>query len=236
MSRQRPTDLMRFPEIQTAPSSMGGCATGNTTRARRSIAESENWRDGNARRKTNAPALPDAASESGFLAPAFGAGGLGVFAGFVFALALADLLLDFFGDEINRGVEVALGVLGKKVGARHGEPHGTVELFFRSFSMVMFERHARVNGEAVEVVEFVDPRHDMVLDGFGERHVVGRENQFHERMMVSTGQKIQSKRFVKFVAQEFVAIGVDHRTINRLCCAKTPRSDCDSSSCNDCNS
>ena len=64
--------------------------------------------------------------------------------------------------------------------------------------MVMFERHTSVNGEAVEVVEFVDPRHDMVLDGFGERHVVGRENQFHKRMMVSTGQKIQSKRLADF--------------------------------------
>src|SRR5439155_3027015 len=145
-------------------------------------------------------------SEAGFLASAFGAGGLGVFAGSVFALTFADLLLDFFGDKVNRSVEVALGVLGKEVGARHGEPHGTDKLFFRSFSMVMFERHASVNGEAVEVVEFIDPRHDMVLDGFGKRHVMERENQFHERMMVSTGQKSQPKRFLKFVPQEFVAI------------------------------
>src|SRR5437773_607820 len=150
------------------------------------------------RGKTNVPALHYAGSDPGFLASAFGAGGLRVFAGFVFALALADLLLDFFGDEVNRGVKVALGVLGKEVGSRHGEPHGTVELFFRSLSMVMLERHTSVNGEAVEVVELVDPRHDMVLDGFGERHVMGRENQFHEQMMISTGQKIQSKRFDVF--------------------------------------
>src|SRR6266446_8962086 len=181
---------MRFPEIKTAPSSMGGRVTGKTTRARSSIAEREYWNDGNGWRNAK-PKLRHSASDPVFLAAAFGAGRQGVFAGFVFALALADLLLDFFGDEVNRGVKVALGVLGKEVGSRHGQPHGAVELFFRSFSMVMFERHTSVNGEAVEVVELVDPRHDMVLDGLGERHVVGRENQFHEPMMISTGQKIQ---------------------------------------------
>src|SRR5262249_36860422 len=141
--------------------------------------------------------LLKSASESRFLPPAFGAGGLGVFAGFVFALALADLLLDFLGDQIDRGVEVAFSVLRKEVRSGNGEPHGTVELLFGRFPMVMFEGHTSVKGEAVEVVEFVDSRHDMVLDGFGKRYVVGRENQFHERMMVSTREKSQSKRFLK---------------------------------------
>src|SRR5881394_607369 len=136
-SRQEQTFLIRFPETNTAPSSIGGRVTGSRTRARSNIAENEYWRDGNGCRITNR-ALPHSivrsVSDPGFLAPAFGACGLGVFAGLVFALALADLLLDFFGDEVNRRVKVAFGVLGKEIGARHGEPHGAVELLFRSLS------------------------------------------------------------------------------------------------------
>ena len=50
-------------------------------------------------------------SSAGFLPGAFGAGGDLVFVRLAFAVALADLLFDFFGHQVNRRVKVAFDVL-----------------------------------------------------------------------------------------------------------------------------
>src|SRR5438093_13262332 len=108
--------------------------------------------------KGGAPTTSVATSDARFLAPAFGAGGFGVLAGFVFVVPFADLLLDFLGDQVNRRVEVALPILRKQVRSRHGEAHGTGELLFRSLSVVVLQGHSGINGEAVEMVELVEAR------------------------------------------------------------------------------
>ena len=101
----------------------------------------------------------------------------------VFVVPLADLLFNLFGDKINRCVEVSFGIFGEQVRPRHGQPHGAGKLFFGGLSVVVLQRHARIDGETVKVVKLVDAGYDVILDGFRERHIVRRENQFHEGMM-----------------------------------------------------
>ena len=121
----------------------------------------------------------------------FAARGLFVLAGFVFAVALANLLFHFFRDLVNGRVEIILGILGKKIRAAHRQPHGTGKLLLRDARVVMFERHAGINRPAIEVLKLVEPGQNMVFDGFGERHIMRREDQFHRAMMLSARGKIQ---------------------------------------------
>src|SRR5882757_7148959 len=76
-------------------------------------------------------------SKPGGLAPAFNAGRFSVFSGLPFAVSFADLLLDFFGDEVDRGVEIAFVIFGVKIGAGHGQAHGTFKLPARGFGRVV---------------------------------------------------------------------------------------------------
>src|ERR1051325_7458321 len=78
-----------------------------------------------------------------FLPGAFGARGDFVFAGFVFALPLADLLFDFFGDDVDGGVEIAFTILGEQVRSADAEADRTGELPFRGARVVVLERYAR---------------------------------------------------------------------------------------------
>jgi hypothetical protein len=130
-----------------------------------------------------------------FLAPPFGACRLGMFAGFVFAVTFADLLLDFLGHKIDGGVEIALAILGKQVGTGHGQAEGAGELLFGGLPMVVFKRHAGVDGKTVEVIEFIDACDDVVFDGFRQSQIVRREYQFHESIMMARVNKIQRKSF-----------------------------------------
>jgi hypothetical protein len=117
--------------------------------------------------------------EGGFLSPPFALRGLGMFAGLVLVMAFAELLFEFLGDQIDGGVEITFGIFGIEIGSWHGQAHGTGELLFGSAFAVQFECDADINGAMVEVIEFFDPRHEMIFDGFGECQVMGRQNQFH---------------------------------------------------------
>ena len=64
--------------------------------------------------------------------------------------------------------------------------------------MVVLEGDAGVDGETIQVVQFVDARDDVVLDCLGQSHIVSRENQFHGRMMVPTREEIQPKQIADF--------------------------------------
>jgi len=68
-------------------------------------------------------------SEFRVLPGPFGPGGDGVLGCFAFAVALADLLLDFLGDAVDGGVHVALVIDGKKIRSTHPEAHGARKLF-----------------------------------------------------------------------------------------------------------
>lgn len=158
----------------------------------------ECWSDGTKRvikRQCSMTALRCSVSGFRFLATPFGAGCLGMFAGFVFVVSLADLLLDFLGHKIDGGVEVALAILGKQVGTGHGQAEGAGELLFGGLPMVVFQRHAGVDGKTVKVIEFIDACDDVVFDGFRQSQIVRREYQFHGGIMVAPVNKIQRKSF-----------------------------------------
>src|ERR1041384_1402019 len=99
-----PTALMRSRSIRTAPSSMGGLETGRTMRARSNISEKiSSERVDRFRHSLENLNL-------GFLARAFGAGSLVVFARLEFSVSFANLLFDFFGHQIDGGIQVALDI------------------------------------------------------------------------------------------------------------------------------
>jgi len=55
------------------------------------------------------------------LAALFGAGGDLVFLRLVFAVPFVDLLLDFLRDAINRRIQIAFHILGKKIRSAHAQ-------------------------------------------------------------------------------------------------------------------
>ena len=49
--------------------------------------------------------------------------------------------------------------------------------------MVVFQRDARVDGEAVQMLQFGDSTDEVIFDGFGQRHVMRRKDQVHGAIM-----------------------------------------------------
>ena len=84
-----------------------------------------------------------------FLAPPFGAGRLGVFARLVFAVPFADLLFDFFGDQVDRGIKIAFEIFRKEVRSRERQANRAAKLAFGGLGMIMLERDP---GEAAQSI------------------------------------------------------------------------------------
>ena len=123
-----------------------------------------------------------------------GAFGFGTHLGFFcleFAVALADLLFNFFDDGIYCGVEVALDVFGEEVWAAHAEADGAAELFFRHAGVVVLKGDAGIHDALIHMVQLVELGDNVVFDGFGEGHVVRGQNQFHKKRMRLERGKIQ---------------------------------------------
>jgi len=57
--------------------------------------------------------------------------------------------------------------------------------------VVVFQRDARINGELIEVLEFVNPAEHMVFDSFSQGYIMRRKDQVHAGMMVANTKKIQ---------------------------------------------
>ena len=129
--------------------------------------------------------------QSRFLPGPLCAGGLFVFAGKIFVVALSDLLLDFLGHEIHRCIKIALNVLRKEIRARESQPDGAGELPFGSFGPVMLERDARIHGKAIELGQLIEEADDVIFDGLGQSHIMRRKDQFHGDTMQRGCGKIQ---------------------------------------------
>ena len=80
------------------------------------------------------------------------------------------------GYDINGRIEIAVAGFGKKVGAAHGQLHGTGELIFRRPLMTVFEGNARVDRLAVQMVKQFQPFYDAILQGFGQGDIMRRKN------------------------------------------------------------
>ena len=116
-----------------------------------------------------------------------------MFARLVFVVALAQLLFNFFGHKVDGRVKIALPILGKQVRPRDGEPDGTTKLAFRQFQMIVFKRDAGAGHKPVHVLQLLNARENMILDGFGQSDVVGRQNELHATRMAQARRKIQMK-------------------------------------------
>src|SRR5262249_39978412 len=130
-SRQRPTVLIRFPEITTAPSRIAGAEIGTTTRARTIITGSGR-----------------------LLSRPFGARCDLMFSSLVLAAPLSNLLFDLLGNEIDGGIEVVLNILGEQVRPGHRKPHRTRKLPLRRFGLIVLQGYPRVDGESVQMLQF----------------------------------------------------------------------------------
>lgn len=114
-----------------------------------------------------------------------------MFAGDELVVSLADLLFEFFRDQIDCGVKVTLDIFGKEVRAWQRKAHGTGELSFGSLGLIMLEGDPGVDGETVEMRQLVNSANDMIFDGFGEGEIVRREDQIHAHRMARDERKIQ---------------------------------------------
>jgi hypothetical protein len=110
-------------------------------------------------------------------------------AGFVFALALPELLLDLFADKIYRRIQISFHILGEKIRTRHRNAHRTGKLPLEGFRLVMFHDYSNAGGKGIEVFEFFDFARQMVVNGFGQRDVVSRKNHIHRDSMRSVWKK-----------------------------------------------
>jgi hypothetical protein len=102
-----------------------------------------------------------------------------VAAGFLLVVPLANLALDFLGDQINGGVEIFFAILGKQVRPANGEADGTGKSFFRSAFVVVLQRDARINDALVEMFHPVEFIHHVVFDRLGQRDIVSVKDKFH---------------------------------------------------------
>jgi hypothetical protein len=120
-------------------------------------------------------------SQAAFFEFLFGFGRLGVAAGFLLVVPLANLAFDFLGDQINGGVEIFFPILGKQVRPADSEADGTGESLFRSAFVVVLQGDARVNDALVEMFDPFQFIHHVVFDGLGQRDIVRVKNEFHIR-------------------------------------------------------
>ena len=56
---------------------------------------------------------------------------------FAFVVTFSDLLFNFFGDQIDRCIEVVFTIFSVEIWAWDGEAHGALKLPFGYFSHVM---------------------------------------------------------------------------------------------------
>ncbi len=119
-----------------------------------------------------------AALKSRFLARSFGVR-RDLFPRFVFAVAFSDLLLDFFGNDIDGRVEVAFVVFGKEVRAADAETYRTGKLSFGHASVVVFERDAGFHDAGFQVFQLVEFGKNVIFNGFRQSHVMRRKDPFH---------------------------------------------------------
>jgi hypothetical protein len=108
-----------------------------------------------------------------------------------FVLPGADLLRDFFGDAVNRRIQIAFDILGEQIRPAHAQADGATELFFGDAGVIVFEGHARIHGAPVKMVELHQAGEDVVFNGLGQRYVVRRKYQFHITKMQPMVGKIQ---------------------------------------------
>ena len=122
-------------------------------------------------------------SESFFQAVSLAGGADSMLAGFMFGLALAQLLLDFFADDVDGSVKILFNIGRVDIRAGERNLHGTGELAFGRLGLIVIKHHANVGGERVQMFDLVDLVDQMIFDGFRERHLMRHDDQVHANSM-----------------------------------------------------
>ena len=112
----------------------------------------------------------------------------------LFALAHADLLLDLFFHEVDRGVEIAFTIFREQVRASHGQPNRAAELPLRHSHMIVLKRDPRMHHPGIQAIQFIELCEHVLLNGIRQRYVVRGEDQLHVDKMQST-QAIFNRQF-----------------------------------------
>jgi len=114
-----------------------------------------------------------------------------MFSSEVFILPLADLLFNFFDNQVDCSVEIAFNIFGKKIGTRKRKAKRAGELLVRGLGFIMLESHPSIDRIAVQVGQLLNFADDVIFDGFGQCYVVRRKDQVHGVSMESGSNKIQ---------------------------------------------
>ena len=112
-------------------------------------------------------------------------------AGFVLVVTFTNLLFDFFRHHVDRRVKVTFAIFGEQVRPTDPQADRAGKLALGRPGMIVFERHARVDGEPVQMLQFVDPAENVVFNGLGQRHIMRRKDKLHEAIMCPDENKIQ---------------------------------------------
>lgn len=92
---------------------------------------------------------------------------------------LAKLLFDFLRNHVNRGIQVTFDIFSKKVGPGKGNSDSAAKLAVGRFGLVMLKSDSDIGRVLIEMIELINPRDEMILDGLGERQIMCRKNQVH---------------------------------------------------------
>ena len=103
-------------------------------------------------------------------------------AGLGLVVALPNLLLDFFGDQVNGLVQVLFAIFGEEVRAPYAQAHGTGKGLFGNALVVVFQDDPRVNRPLIQVLKLFQFGDDVIFNGFGQGDAVRNQNEFHDAM------------------------------------------------------
>ena len=101
-------------------------------------------------------------------------------AGLGLVVFAADLAFELLGGRVDGGVEIGIAILGVEVIATDPDADPALELLFGGVGrVILFEGDPGIQEPAVDVIEFFEPLEYVLLDGLGQRDVVGRQDKLH---------------------------------------------------------
>ena len=112
-----------------------------------------------------------------------------------FTVTFPQLLLNFFGHQINGCIQVTFMILRKHIRPFEIQMHGAFILVFRETDMVPLQIHPGFQGPLVHVFKFVNTDAHMVFNCLGEFNIVGIKNKLHRVEECPEKAQMTSKTF-----------------------------------------
>lgn len=99
--------------------------------------------------------------------------------GLEFTMTLAQLRLNFFGDQIDRGVHIVFRITRNKPLTGQRQLHGAGEFLLGNTFVITLEIDEGTNHVGIDVIEFFHAMMNVRLEPLGECHLVGGQDQLH---------------------------------------------------------